>query len=108
MTSEIKEIVNRMSLLDVWNNLGCILSSGLDIDYLLELGEPQDGYFAENSRRLLNIGADPQKLFQINEEWYLNWVACPEEMNTIIGQYRQYGLDEKFIKEWKQQHNIHY
>ena len=99
MTSEIKYLVDHMEPREIWENLDGILSSGISIDYLLTLGEPYDGFFFTNSNQLLNLGADPEKLFKVTETDLMS-IDSKIQLKNLLEKYIDYGLNQKFAENW--------
>ena len=105
MTSDTtKWFLDHMNPAKIWDNVRCIISSGADIDYLLGLGEPYYGYFAEHSEQILDLLADPQTLLKANEEWYLTNINCSKEMEGILKKYVEHGLSKNYAEEWLKTH----
>lgn len=100
MKSEIKIVLDHMTADEIWRNLDSIMASGVDIDYLISLGEPKPGYFAKHYCELLDLGADPRKLFEANEQWHLLRSDWFEELKDIFQDYIDYGLEENVVEEW--------
>ena len=97
---DIKEILQHKDLREIWLFIDEILASGLTVDELLDFGEPYDGYFEEHSDSILDYGADPMKLFLLNEEWYRAMSSLPEMLCRKFAIYLKYGLDPDYLKKW--------
>lgn len=97
---EVKKLTGYRDLREIWLYVDDIISSGIDIDEVLELGEPYPGYFDEHSETILNLGADPLKLFKSNEAWYKVQTSRPQDLAEKFAIYIKYGLDPCIIVEW--------
>lgn len=104
MTTDIKGVLDHMSPRDIWRNMDGILESGVSIDYLLDLGEPEPEFFVSHYKLLLDLGANPQKLFNKNEEWYITNANHPQDLAEVFGNFIQHGLSYGYIERWTKLH----
>ncbi len=96
----IREILEQKDLREIWLFVDDILESGLTIEEIINYGEPYDGYFVDQYEAILELGADPMKLFRLNEKWYKVMMGRSKEVAQIISVYVKYGLDLSFATEW--------
>lgn len=97
---ELQEYLSHTNIREIWIDYEDLLSCGLTIDELIDLGEPYELFFADHYKELLDQGADPEKLFKLNEPWYRFRAEWPIDLAEIFMVYAKHGLDVKKIRQW--------
>lgn len=97
---EIREMLSRRDLREIYLYIEDVLDSGFTVDEIIEMGEPYDGYFMEHAEKLLSLGATPTKLFKINEHRHYALVDQPKELIPYLMVYLKYGIDPEYVTAW--------
>lgn len=95
---ELKWLVDHTCPRSIWQHIEDILESGFQIDEILDLGEPCCGYFSSHLKEILDLGANPIKLFYLIEDQFPQ--DDPLEVIKTLTVFLKHGLERKVIARW--------